>query len=111
MENLSKIENKFRYVIVVSKRAKDLLKGAKPKIKSKSKNPIRIAQEEVKQGLVNFRIVQVEEGSRLDREDDVFIGEKLKEERTGQEESAESAAEGKKEQQKKRKKSRGKKGK
>ena len=39
-------------------RAKQLLGGAKPRVKSKSKNLIRIAQEEVKQGLVDYEIVK-----------------------------------------------------
>ena len=43
MENLGKIDSKFRYVIIAAKRAKQLLKGARPKVKSRSRNPIRIA--------------------------------------------------------------------
>ena len=61
-------------------RAKQLLSGAKPRIKSKSKNLIRIAQEEVRKGLVDYEIVKaakegVEEFS--DSEDEVFIGEEV----------------------------------
>lgn len=61
-------------------RAKQLLAGAKPRVKSKSKNLIRIAQEEVKQGLVDYEIVkpakeEIEEFSDSDNE--VFIGEEV----------------------------------
>jgi len=61
-------------------RAKQLLGGAKPRLKSKSKNLIRIAQEEVKQGLVDYEIVQdareeMEEIS--DSNDAIFIGEEI----------------------------------
>ena len=61
-------------------RAKQLLGGAKPRLKSKSKNLIRIAQEEVKQGLVEYEIVQdareeMEEIS--DSSDSIFIGEEI----------------------------------
>jgi DNA-directed RNA polymerase omega subunit len=71
------IDSKFRFVIVASKRAKQLLKGAKPKLKSKSKNLIRIAQEEVEQGIVDFEIVQSPPDELPDKEDDIFIGEEL----------------------------------
>jgi len=64
------IDSKFRFVIIAAKRAKLLLTGVKPKIKSKSKNPIRIAQNEVAQGLIDYEIVQPEED---------FIGEEIEE--------------------------------
>ncbi len=39
-------------------RAKQLIKGAKPKIDLKTKNPIRLAQAEVRAGLIDFHILQ-----------------------------------------------------
>ena len=72
------IDSKFRYVILASKRAKQLLKGAKPKIKSKSKNLIRIAQEEVDKGMVDYEIVQSRPEDLQDIEDNIFIGEDLR---------------------------------
>ena len=59
MKDYGDIDSKFRYVILAAMRAKQLLGGAKPRLKSKSKNLIRIAQEEVKAGLVDFEIVKV----------------------------------------------------
>lgn len=47
-------------MILASKRAKQLLKGEKPKVKSKSKNLIRVAEEEVKKGLVDYEFLQSE---------------------------------------------------
>jgi len=64
-------------VIVASKRAKQLLKGSKPKIKSKSKNLIRIAQEEVMQGLVEYEIVDSLAEELQVSEGNMFIGEEL----------------------------------
>ena len=58
MQTYGKIDSKFRFVILASKRAKQILKGSKVKIKSKSKNPIRIAQIEVKTGLVDYEILK-----------------------------------------------------
>ena len=58
MQTYGKIDSKFRFVILASKRAKQLLRGAKVKVKTKSKNPIRIAQIEVKSGVVDYEIIQ-----------------------------------------------------
>ncbi|MDD8015787.1 MAG: DNA-directed RNA polymerase subunit omega [Acidobacteriota bacterium] len=74
------IDSKFRFVILASKRAKELLKGAKPKIKSKSKNPIRIAQSEVGQGVIEFEIPPTVKDEAPEREERVFMGEELAEE-------------------------------
>lgn len=60
MKSYGDIDSKFRFVILASKRAKQLLKGEKPKVKSKSKNLIRVAEEEVKQGLVEYERIQSE---------------------------------------------------
>lgn len=72
-------------------RAKQLLRGAKPLIKSKSKNLIRIAQEEVKQGLVDYEIVKSSPEETPSVEEEMFIGEGIekekREELTKQEES------------------------
>lgn len=58
MQTYGKIDSKFRFVILASKRAKQLLKGSKVKVKTKSKNPIRIAQIEVKAGVVDYEIIK-----------------------------------------------------
>ncbi len=50
-------DSKFRFVIVAAQRAKQLLKGERPKIKAKYKNPIRIAEEEVRSGAVQYEIL------------------------------------------------------
>jgi len=70
-------DSKFRFVIVASKRAKQLLKGSKPKLESKSKNLIRIAQEEVLQGLVEYEIVDSSSEEVQISGGDMFIGEEL----------------------------------
>ncbi len=68
------IDSKFRFVHLASKRAKSLLKGAKPKIRAKSKNPIRLAQLEVKEGLVDFRVLPFSVEETFEREDRSFLG-------------------------------------
>ena len=50
------MENK-RYLLtmMVAKRAKQLIAGAKPLIKTKSKNPVTIALEEIREGKVYLK--------------------------------------------------------
>jgi len=78
LKEYSEIDSKFRYIILASKRAKQLLKGAKPKIKSKSRNLIRVAQQEVKQGLIEFEVIQNQVEEFPDSGDDMFIGEEIR---------------------------------
>jgi DNA-directed RNA polymerase omega subunit len=70
VQTYGKLDSKFRFVILASKRAKQLLKGSKVKIRTKSRNPIRIAQIEVKAGLVDYDIIQprLEDGLEADKE-------------------------------------------
>lgn len=77
MKTNNEIDSKFRFVIIAAKRAKQLLHGAKPRIKSKSKNPIRIAQKEVREGLVDFELVEVKKEKILKPAEEGFIGEKI----------------------------------
>ena len=80
MKDYGDIDSKFRYVILAAMRAKQLLGGAKPRIKSRSKNLIRIAQEEVKQGLVDYEIVKaIKEEMEVppDSDKEMFIGEEI----------------------------------
>jgi DNA-directed RNA polymerase subunit K/omega len=61
LESYKDLDSKYKFILLVSKRARQLLKGAKPKIKSKSKSLIRIAQEEVQKGVIDFRVIDEEE--------------------------------------------------
>jgi DNA-directed RNA polymerase omega subunit len=82
LKDYGDIDSKFRYVILAAMRAKQLLSGSKPRIKSRSKNLIRIAQEEVKQGLVDYEIVHSVKGEieeNADSHEEMFIGEEIAE--------------------------------
>ena len=85
-------DSKFRFVIIASKRARQLLDGAKPKVKSKSRNLIRIAQEEIEQGVIGFDIVKSKKEELHDVEDKVFIGEELEDEEEEEEKSEDDLA-------------------
>jgi len=55
----TEIDSKYRQVLLVAKRSKQLQKGAKPRVHSAAKKPTRIALEEVEQKLVPYqRIVK-----------------------------------------------------
>jgi DNA-directed RNA polymerase omega subunit len=68
------IDSKYRFIILAAKRAKQLLKGAKPKIQGKSKSLIRIAQAEVREGLVEYEIIPTRMDDIPEREERVFVG-------------------------------------
>lgn len=74
MNSIGNIDSKYRFIILASKRAKQLLKGAKPKISVKSKNLIRIAQAEVSSGLIEYEIIPAGMEEIPEREDRVFVG-------------------------------------
>lgn len=76
VSTLGNIDSKFRFVHLASKRAKSLLKGAKAKspAKAKTKNPIRLAQFEVKEGLIDFRVLPFSPEELLEKEDRSFMG-------------------------------------
>ncbi|HXT52676.1 MAG TPA: DNA-directed RNA polymerase subunit omega [Thermoanaerobaculia bacterium] len=49
---LEQYDSKFRFVLLASNRAEQLVRGARPKVESVSKKPTRVAMEELKGGLV-----------------------------------------------------------
>ena len=77
MKTPNEIDSKFRFVILASKRAKQLLGGTKPKVKTKLKNLIRVAQEEVGDGLIEFEIIKPKTEEIYEVDDGAFIGEEL----------------------------------
>jgi DNA-directed RNA polymerase omega subunit len=79
LKTSNEIDSKFRFVILAAKRAKQLLRGSKPRLKSKSKNPIRIAQLEVVEGLVHYDIVEPKKEQVRKTEEEGFIGEEIRE--------------------------------
>lgn len=72
MDHFGKIDSKFRFVILASKRAKQLLRGAKPRVRSKSRNPIRVAQQEIREGAVDYEILQSKKDDLIEPEEQVL---------------------------------------
>lgn len=67
MEGLPEgIDSKFRYVLLVSKRAEQLIQGAQPRLKSKHAKPTRVAMEEIEKNQVKWQLTPpVEEETAL----------------------------------------------
>jgi DNA-directed RNA polymerase subunit omega len=80
LDAFGNIDSKYRFIILAAKRAKQLLKGAKPKIQGKSKSLIRIAQQEVRNGLVEYEIIPARMEDIPEREERVFVGAGLADE-------------------------------
>ena len=74
MYNLNGIDSKFRLAILVARRAKQLIGGAKKKVDIKAQNVLTIAMEEFKQGKIDFDVLnqdptlQNEENQELEAE-------------------------------------------
>ena len=52
------LDNTFRMVVLASKRAKEILMGAKPLIETHNIHPCLIAIEEIKKGKVKYKEVK-----------------------------------------------------
>lgn len=50
------VENKYRKVLIATQRAKQIRRGAHPLVNLPGAKPIRVALEEVDQGLIAFEI-------------------------------------------------------
>ena len=71
MEGLPEgVDSRFRYVLLVSKRAEQLIQGAQPRTKSRHAKPTRVAMEEVEKNQVKWQLTAPveEEGTALDNE-------------------------------------------
>ncbi len=96
MKEYKEAESKFRFVTLAAKRAKQLLKGAKPKIKTGSRNLIRVAQEEIHRGLIEYRVLQPDQEIQETKEEEKpskeaeTPPEEPEEEQTTKDEEAES---------------------
>lgn len=60
-------ENKYLLTMIIAKRAKQLITGAKPLIKTESKNLVAIAMEEIQGGKVFLKELDNLKGNPLER--------------------------------------------
>lgn len=61
MQTLNGIDSKFRLAILVARRAKQLIGGARRKVEVKSDNMLTVAMEEFRQGKIDFDVLNEEE--------------------------------------------------
>jgi len=61
------IDSNYRLVILAAKRAKQLQKGARPRIQHKFSKPTRIALEEVMRGLVPYEQLPTKSNNGLSK--------------------------------------------
>jgi len=62
MEGLPEgVDSRFRYVLLVSKRAEQLIQGAQPKMKTKHAKPTRVAMEEIEKKQVKWALTAPED--------------------------------------------------
>ena len=52
------IDSKFRYVLLVSKRAEQLIQGAMPRSRTRFAKPTRIAMEEIARNQVKWQLTE-----------------------------------------------------
>jgi len=60
-------KNRYLLTMIVAKRAKQLMAGAKPLIETKHKKPVAIAMEEMKEGKIYLKEPSDSKSSLLDR--------------------------------------------
>lgn len=70
MERLPEgVDSRFRYVLLVSKRAEQLIQGGQPKLRTRHTKPTRIAMEEIEKDAIKWQFTPpVEETTALDEE-------------------------------------------
>jgi DNA-directed RNA polymerase omega subunit len=52
------VDSRFRYVLLVAKRAEQLIQGAQPKARSRHSKPTRVAMEEIDRQAVRWQLHQ-----------------------------------------------------
>jgi DNA-directed RNA polymerase subunit omega len=67
LDNLNTIDSKFRLCILAAKRAKQIVNGSKKRVNIDAENPLTIAVEEIKQGRINFHILEENEEREINQ--------------------------------------------
>lgn len=58
MKLVEGFDSNYRYVLVAARRARQIQSGANPVVKTHSRKPCRIAEEEIQAGMVKWTIPQ-----------------------------------------------------
>lgn len=61
--NTGTIDNKFKFITIAAARCNQLQRGALPRVEARSRKPVTLAMEEVRRGMVDYRVPEdVKEG-------------------------------------------------
>jgi DNA-directed RNA polymerase subunit omega len=52
------IDSKYRKILIAARRAKQIMKGARPRVEISGAKPTRIALAEIDRGMVNFEVTR-----------------------------------------------------
>jgi DNA-directed RNA polymerase subunit omega len=55
-QTFDSIDSKFRYILIAAKRARQLQAGSKALVHTAARKPTRIAQEEIRAGMVKWEL-------------------------------------------------------
>ena len=61
-------ESKFRMILLAARRARQIQSGAKPLVHTTARKPTRIAQEEIKAGVLPYEVLQTESPEENEKE-------------------------------------------
>ena len=61
-------ESKFRMILLAAKRARQIQSGAKPLVHTTARKPTRIAQDEIKAGVLPYEVLQMETADPEEKE-------------------------------------------
>ncbi|HNX98941.1 MAG TPA: DNA-directed RNA polymerase subunit omega [Candidatus Aminicenantes bacterium] len=68
MVEIKGVDSKFRKVLLIARRAKQLIRGSKKRVDIRSDNPLSIAFEEFEQGKITYDLLVDEEKRQLEAE-------------------------------------------
>ena len=68
MQEIKGVDSKFRKVILIASRAKQLIRGSKKRVELKNDNPLAVAFEEFEQGKITYDLLREEENRQLEAE-------------------------------------------
>lgn len=68
-------DSKFRQILVAAKRARQVQSGAKPLVLTQARKPTRIAQEELRAGVLPYDILANVSSDSIPESSDSAVGE------------------------------------
>lgn len=64
-------DSKFRMILLAAKRARQIQGGAKPLVHTTARKPTRVAQEEIKAGVLPYEVLPMESTEESEKEPEI----------------------------------------